>query len=64
MIQTYPNYLDQYQVIGIGDIVNYHGAYIPLYIMIKAGSKIVGGLTSKVIGVRQNSIAKQYEGEV
>lgn len=73
MIQTYPNYLDQYQVIGIGNTVNYHGAYIPLYIVIKAGSKVVGGLTSKFTGVRQNSVvgvvrqnssAKQYEGEV
>jgi hypothetical protein len=41
--------------------------------MIKAGSKVVGGLTSKFAGVKQNSgvgivrqdsIAKQYEGEV
>ena len=32
--------------------------------VIKAGSKIVGGLTSKVVSVRQNSNAKQYEGDV
>lgn len=73
MISTYPNYLDQYQVIGIGNTIDYHGAYIPLYIMIKAGSKVVEGLTSKFTGtrqnnvigvVRQNSSAKQYEGEV
>lgn len=27
MIQTYPNYLNQYQIIDIGNTVNYHGVY-------------------------------------
>lgn len=35
-----------------------------LRIVIKAGSKVVGGLTSKFTGVRKNSSAVQYEGEI
>ena len=60
MIITY-GYLDQYNVIDLSTISLY--GMTPI-LMVKAGSKIVEGLTSKVIGVRQNSIAKQYEGEV
>lgn len=60
MIITY-GYLDQYNVIDLSTISLY--GVTPI-LVVKAGSKIVGGLTSKVIGVRQNSIAKQYEGEV
>ena len=33
-------------------------------IVIKAGSKVVGGLTSKFTSVRKNSSAVQYEGEI
>ena len=32
--------------------------------VIKAGSKVVGGLTSGFTSVRQNSITKQYEGDI
>lgn len=60
MIITY-GYLDQYNVIDLSTISLYG---ITPILMVKAGSKVVEGLTSKVIEVRQNSGAKQYEGEV
>lgn len=60
MIITY-GYLDQYNVIDLSTISLY--GVTPI-LMVKAGSKVVEGLTSKVIEVRQNSSAKQYEGEV